>query len=174
MEKASRDKGTGRFVLGKNTFFIDEDGIVFVYKNGSLLFFTDDKRVIDRVWCPMADGYSATRMNGKEVLAHRFLMNPPSDMLVDHINCNKQDNRLCNLRLATKSQNAYNSKPRTTNKSGVVGVRLRKDTGKWTATIRNNYKTISLGCFEKKEDAVRARKEAEKTYMGDFAYGKNE
>ena len=138
------------------------------------MFFTDDERVLNHIWCPAADGYSATHINGKPIMAHRFLMNPANDKLVDHINNNKADNRLCNLRIANKSQNAYNSKPRSTNTSGVPGVYFRKDTQKWVACIRHNYKKIALGCFSNKEDAIKARKEAEKIYIGEFAYEQSE
>ena len=64
--------------------------------------------------------------------------------------------------MANKSQNAYNSKKRSTNTSGTVGVYFRKDTQKWVAVIRNNYKKIYLGTYKEKEAAIKARKEAEK------------
>ena len=66
------------------------------------------------------------------------------------------------------SENAYNSKIRNNNTSGCTGVWYRKDTKKWTAAIKNKYKKINLGCFEKKEDAIKARIEAEKKYSGEF------
>lgn len=165
-----RDKRTGKFIKESNTYITDTNGIIHVIKGDRYLFFTDDKRVLDHIWCPIADGYAATRINGDPVMVHRFLMNPLPNELVDHINTNKKDNRLCNLRVANKSQNAYNSKRRSTNTSGTVGVYFRKDTQKWVANIRNNYKKIYLGCYKSKEDAISARKEAEKMYMGEFAY----
>ena len=169
-----RDSKTGRFVKESNTYITDMDGIIHVLKGDKYLFFTDDERVLDHVWCPMANGYSATHIDTKPIMAHRLLMNPAQGELVDHINHNKQDNRLCNLRIANKSQNAYNSKTRSTNTSGTMGVYFRKDTQKWVACIRNNYKKIALGCYEKKEDAIKARKEAEKIYMKEFAYDQSE
>ena len=169
-----RDAETGRFTKESNTYITDVDGIIHVLKGKRYLFFTDDERVLDHVWCPMADGYAATHIDGKPIMVHRFLMNPMPNELVDHINTNKMDNRICNLRLANKSENAYNSKKRSTNTSGTVGVYFRKDTQKWVAFIRNNYKKICLGCFKDKEDAIKARKEAEKIYMGEFAYEQGE
>lgn len=50
----------------------------------------------------------------------------------------------------------------------------RKDTQKWVAVIRNNYKKIYLGNYKEKEAAIKARKEAEKIYMGEFAYEQGE
>jgi hypothetical protein len=81
--------------------------------------------------------------------------------VIDHINRNKKDNRLCNLRICDKSINAFNIGIKSNNTSGVTGVWFRKDTKKWVAEIKKNYKKISLGCYEKKEDAIKARKEAE-------------
>ena len=85
--------------------------------------------------------------------------------IVDHINRNKRDNRRENLRLANKSLNAFNSKIYKNNKSGVTGVYFRKDTKKWTAEIKVNYRKICLGCYETKEEAINARKKAEQKYI---------
>ena len=85
---------------------------------------------------------------------------------MDHINRNKKDNRLANLRITNKSINAYNSKMRTDNTSGYKGVWYRKDTGKWVAEIRKDQKKIILGNFIDKQDAIRERKKAEVVYYG--------
>ena len=52
------------------------------------------------------------------------------------------------------------------NTSGVVGVSYAKDRNKWASQIKVNNKTISLGHFLKKEDAIKVRKEAELLYFG--------
>jgi hypothetical protein len=72
---------------------------------------------------------------GKIVLMHRVIMNPPKDMVVDHINGDTLDNRRSNLRICTKRDNQRNHKRLSTNKSGYTGVHYRKDTEKWVATI---------------------------------------
>ena len=105
-----------------------------------------------------------SQINGKSILLHRFLKNPSNNEVVDHINRNKKDNRLCNLRNTNKSINAFNSKLNQNNSSGYTGVYYRKDTRKWVAEIKKNYKKISLGNFNKKEDAINARKKAEEEY----------
>jgi len=81
---------------------------------------------------------------------------------IDHINGDKLDNRIENLRCVSSIENARNAALGANNTSGVVGVHLHKDTGKWTAQIRANDKTIALGLFKKKGDAIIARKAAEK------------
>lgn len=101
---------------------------------------------------------------------HRLIMNAPSDKFVDHINHKRNDNRKHNLRFVTNQQNLMNGKVRATNTSGVTGVVRRRDRDKWQASITINYKTINLGSYNTFEDAVKARKEAEEKYFGEYSY----
>ena len=80
---------------------------------------------------------------------------------IDHINGDTLDNRPCNLRSVTASENGKNQRLRNTNKSGVMGVLFNEKTGRWVAQIRIDYKSKRLGTFDSKEDAVAARKAAE-------------
>ena len=91
-------------------------------------------------------------------------------MEVDHINHIRTDNRKCNLRVVDRSLNQRNLPLSKRNTSGVVGVWFNKDANKWVAEIRLNYKKISLGYFINKEDAIKARKEAEEKYFGEYSY----
>ena len=86
---------------------------------------------------------------------------------IDHINGNPSDNRICNLRLATRVQNAQNTKLRSDNKSGAKGVRF--DKGKWQAEIHFNRKRIYLGRYSTFEKALSVRKEAEIKYHLEYA-----
>lgn len=88
---------------------------------------------------------------------------------IDHINGNPADNRIANLRLATDSENLCNQKKRIDNTSGVKGVSWSKKEEKWYAYINKNKKMIGLGRFHSFEDAVAARRAAEKQYHGNFA-----
>lgn len=166
-----RDCSNGRF-KPKGNVFVKNNGCIYCFSlNGDLLFFTDEEfspEIIKHNWCKTADGYSATCINTRQVSTHRFILKASKCDLVDHINGNKKDNRLCNLRICNKSQNAYNSKINTNNTSGHTGVYFRKDTQKWVATIKNNNRNISLGCFKDKSDAIKAREEAEKRIIGEF------
>ena len=116
----------------------------------------------------MLGQYVSSIINGTEMLLHRFLMNPPDDMEVDHINRDKLDNRRSNLRVCTHQENDWNKLAGTRNKSGYSGVK-ENGKGKWLASIIINKKPKHLGTFNTYEEAVEARIKAEKEYFGDFA-----
>lgn len=91
---------------------------------------------------------------------------------IDHKNgeLSRHDNRKSNLRVATRSQNQMNKGRQKNNTSGIVGVGWHKATNKWTAYIAVNKRQIYLGLFDRKEDAIKARKEAENKYFGEWSY----
>jgi hypothetical protein len=86
---------------------------------------------------------------------HRVILNAEDGQIVDHKNGDRLDNRKENLRIASPSQNCWNSKLCINNTSGYKGVSLEKKTGKWNARIHINNKKIHLGAFENKHDAAR-------------------
>ena len=93
----------------------------------------------------------------------------PLEKLVDHIDGDKSNNKINNLRLASKSENGRNRVNLSSNNtSGVIGVCWDKKAKKWKAYIMINGKTKHLGYFINKEDAIKARKEGEIKYFGDF------
>ncbi len=93
----------------------------------------------------------------KNTFLHRLIMNPPDNMVVDHINHNQLDNREINLRVCTQKQNKENLRGCLKNsKSGIRGVSWHKASNKWVAEIRNNYKLIRLGYFVNIKDAENA------------------
>lgn len=112
----------------------------------------------------------------RSIAMHQLILPTEYGFIAEHIHGakSKNDNRKSNLRIATQSQNLMNTRNRSDNTSGVKGVRWRKDTNKWTAFIWVNKKHISLGCFNNFDDAVKARKEAEEKYFGEFSYEKSQ
>ena len=86
---------------------------------------------------------------------------PPAGKSVDHINGIADDNRLVNLRLATKHEQNVNRKRQSNNTSGVVGVNWYKPLQKWQTYIKVHNKQFHLGYFDELSDAVAARKAAE-------------
>lgn len=91
-------------------------------------------------------------------------MNPWPPQMLDHINGVKSDNRIANLRSADHAKNAQNLKRTANNTSGAIGVVWHKLGKKWQANIVVGKKTIYLGLFEDFNDAVAARRAAEKLY----------
>ena len=81
--------------------------------------------------------------------------------LLDHINHNKLDNRLINLRVVSHSVNHKNTPLNRNNTSGITGVYFMTKRNKWMAGIKSNYKAINLGLFKDKFEAICARKSAE-------------
>jgi len=87
---------------------------------------------------------------------------PASD--TDHINGIRHDNRWCNLRQVTRQENMRNAKLFKNNTTGETGVYFVKPTGKWNARIYINYSYKNLGTYLTFDEAVAARKKAEKEY----------
>jgi hypothetical protein len=86
------------------------------------------------------------------------------EQMIDHINGDKSDNRLCNLRDVSRHQNSRNAKRGSANKSGVVGVSFHALHKKWQANIKVNGKLLHLGSECGFFEAVCLRKSAERRY----------
>ncbi len=103
-------------------------------------------------------------INSDSFLAHRIIWKlvhneePPE---IDHINGKRHDNRLCNLRAATRTLNCRNMSRRRDNTSGVTGVTWNAKRGVWHARIRRDGKYCHLGSFASLDEAREARRAAE-------------
>jgi len=121
------------------------------------------------------DGYRGITVFGKKLKAHRLAwwwVNgtwPEKGLFVDHINRDKSDNRISNLRLATPSQSAMNRGAQSNNKSGNKG--LLKVKKYWHAQFMVAGKSIGLGYYKNINDAIAAYEQAAKQLHGDFYYG---
>ncbi|MCS2167544.1 HNH endonuclease [Scandinavium manionii] len=115
-------------------------------------------------------GYLRVLLSGRRYPAHRLCFaiyhgSYPNGM-IDHINGDRADNRINNLRCVDRQENMRNMAKYSNNTSGYVGVCLRKDNGKFRAFINdNNKKRKWLGTFDNLDDAIQARKEAEVKYQ---------
>lgn len=110
---------------------------------------------------------------GRDLYAHRIVweMNRgpiPEGFVIDHINGNPLDNRMCNLRLASREQNYHNQRRGMKNTSGIKGVHFDKARNKWRAEIRFYNHVVSLGRFDTKGLAAVARAKAAVRYHGEF------
>ena len=113
-----------------------------------------------------SNGYIGVILGKEYYLAHRlawlYVYGNFPEMDLDHINRVRSDNRLSNLRLATRTMNQQNRSLQKNNDSGVAGVVFNKQCKTWNARIKANNKLHHLGSFKNFEDAVIARKNAEK------------
>lgn len=99
-------------------------------------------------------------------LLHRWLLDNPKGLVIDHINHNTLDNTRENLRIVTQGQNNQNKKGAAKNsKSGVRGVHWNKQANKWHAQVGLNNKIIYLGLFDDLKEAEQAVIKARKTHM---------
>ena len=118
-------------------------------------------------------GYSSGyAKNSKEkIYLHRYVLNIEKENVdIDHINHNTLDNRKSNLRICSHKNNIRNSKKSKNNTTGIIGVYWAKNQNKYSAAIVVNKKQIHLGYFNTKEEAAKARKEAEEKYFKEFRY----
>ena len=120
------------------------------------------------------NGYIRIRFKGIDYFAHRLAYYmyhgvDPLENLVDHKYGDGSNNKIKDLTLATYSQNGINRvNLNRNNTSGVIGVCWHKRFKKWQAQIIVNKVYKYLGSFTNKEDAIKARREAEIKYFGDF------
>jgi hypothetical protein len=119
------------------------------------------------------DGYCRIRLFGVEYYAHRLAVAhhtgewPVGDL--DHANLDRSDNRIANLRLATRSQNQANHPRKSTNTSGFKGVGYFKPSNLWRARIVKDGKLTYQAYFRTKEDAYAAYCQKALELHGEFA-----
>lgn len=120
-----------------------------------------------------AHGYIGITIDYKKHMAHSLAWlyvhgeMPLSEL--DHKNRIRSDNKILNLRKATRKQNACNQSLRKRSKTGVIGVSIDAQTAMFRAHITVDAKMIHLGRFSVLDDAIHARRNAERQYFGEFA-----
>jgi hypothetical protein len=119
------------------------------------------------------DGYLEVRVCKKSYLQHRlawlYIYGKFPDKLIDHINGNRNDNRIENLREVDYKENTYNSKVRSDNKSGVRCVSWNKKSQSWEVRVKVDKKLKHFGSYKELDDAAKVaekvRKEHHKEYF---------
>jgi hypothetical protein len=102
------------------------------------------------------------------LIAETFILNPDNKECVDHIDRNKLNNTLTNLRWATKSENCINKKVMSNNTSSVSGVCYYAKLKKWRVNIIITGKQKHIGYYKDFDEAVKVRKEQEDIHYKDF------
>lgn len=115
------------------------------------------------------DGYVQISIKSKLYSAHRLAYiyvhgDQKEDFYIDHINHNRSDNRIENLRACTRSQNCRNQNISKRNKTGFNGVSYRKSIGSYIVQITLNNKNVYLGSYKNIEEAIEVRKAANIKY----------
>lgn len=149
---------------------------VFEYKDGDLYFkksISKKAREGKKAGGIATSGYILVSFYKKQIYAHRviFLMHHgwlPN--LIDHIDGNKLNNKIQNLRAATMSENGINRPKPANNSSGYKGVYYCIARDKWIAQINDHKKMKNLGGFETALDAHKRYVEEAKKIYGDYAH----
>ena len=113
------------------------------------------------------DGKTYTKKIHK-LVAEYFILNPSNKNCVDHIDNNKLNNNINNLRYATSQENSMNRKLSSRNSSNYKGISYDKQRNKWKAYIRINGKHKNLGRFDNIDDAINARVKKAKEIFGEY------
>jgi hypothetical protein len=118
----------------------------------------------DVVGSPDKQGYIITTIFKRPIKLHRaawaLVHGAWPNGQIDHIDGDKANNRIENLRVATNAQNKQNISKPASNNSGYLGVSFHRASGKWAANIKTNGKSIYLGLHETPEDASTAYRTA--------------
>jgi hypothetical protein len=153
-----------KVIKGYENYSVSNYGNVRNNKSGKILKASFDKY-----------GYKKIDLNRKSVTVHRlvsqaFIPNPNNKKCVDHIDNDRANNNVNNLRWVTNQENNYNRSVTNNNMSGHKGIRWYKTRNKWRAEIMHNYKQYHLGYFDKLEDAVKARQEKANELFGEYTH----
>lgn len=155
-----------------------EYGIGYFSDGSEFYFDLEDYDKIKQFYWIKEHGYARTtvRIHKKHtrIYLHRLIMNPESGMVIDHIDCNSFNNRKNNLRIVTQAENNRNKRLSPKNKSGRTGVFWLNSSEKWMVNISYNNKSIYIGLFENKEDAIKARRKAEDYYYGEYGHERSQ
>ena len=152
-----------------NEYTVDGDVVKVLLdnKNKEMLCDIEDwERLKEYRWRVGRNGYAETTSNGVVTPFHHFIIGCEKGNYRDHINRNRLDNRKENLREVTPFESVLNRGINKNNTSGYRGVTYSKRYKKWVAQISHNRKNHILGRFDRKEDAIAARKAGEIKYFG--------
>jgi hypothetical protein len=115
------------------------------------------------------DGKYARQPDGAKLRMHQVLFPCVDGLEADHQDGDELNNRRSNLRSATSSQQKMNRGKNRNGASPRKGVYWHKKAGKWMVSVGLEYRSIYIGLYDNLDEAIAARKDAERTYFGEFA-----
>nr|QMP82990.1 MAG: hypothetical protein [Caudoviricetes sp.] len=159
----------------RNLITKEEIETLFRYENGKLFWKERTSNKIKKdleAGTLTSNGYRTVHVNGKRIRTHRIiyiLHFGYAPYMIDHINGDKLDNRIENLRPTNHLTNQFNAKISIKNTSGVKGVVWCKDRNKWKVQIQKNKKTHFFGYFDTLEEAEICMRESRKLLHEEFS-----
>ncbi len=147
---------------------------LFDYKDGSLYWRNDrgsNAKAGARAGRLLPTGYRSIHVSGRRYQEHRLIFLWWHGVLpdqIDHINRDKSDNRIENLRRCNHSFNQVNTADRQS-KSGIRGVRMVDKTGRWMARVYKDGREIRVGTFSTMEEASAAYRAKMRELFAEFA-----
>ena len=131
----------------------------------------DYERVNQYNWFVHINQYASTRLESKQILLHRFIMDAKKGEFVDHINFNGLDNRKINLRICSKAENQTHQRPSKNKfKTAFKGVYWIKSKNKWRVEVSKMGIRYYMGYYYDEIEAARAYDKKAKELFSEFAY----
>lgn len=160
-------KTVGENIILKN----DNEDYIIKTKSGNDIIVDIDKYsdLSMYTWYLNKDGYATGTINNSKILMHRYIIAPDKNQIIDHINHNRIDNRVSNLRISDNSRNSHNVSKQSNVSSIYKGVSFRKDTCKYQAYIAKDGKRHVIGCFLNEIEAAKAYNDKAIELYGTYA-----
>ena len=155
-------------IEGYENYFISNFGNVKISKTNKIMKPSTNRQGYKRINLSKNEKLKTFRVH--RLVGNAFLENPDNKQMIDHIDENKANNNVKNLRWATRKDNGYNRGKQTNNTSGFKGVSFNKHTKKFESKISINGKLKHLGLFETAEEASKVYEAKAKVIHGEFYY----
>lgn len=159
-------RGSNAIVYCSGSGLVDAEVLIDTSDLPKVVSFPNTWHIMKAYGIYYVRGDIMRRGKKQRILLHRVITSAPSELAVDHINHNGLDNRRCNLRVVTHSQNLQNrSGPQADNTTGARGVTWAKDRRRFVAQVKVQGRNVHLGVYDRLCEAAEAAKRARKTLL---------